>query len=86
MERLPHWELTEVISRLGHQVRNPLATIQSSIQLVQLLTRPEGEVADYLVGALQEVARIDRLLRDLQRLAPPDPGSRPPPCASRVQT
>jgi len=75
VERLPHWELTEVISRLGHQVRNPLATIQSSIQLVQLLTRPEGEVADYLVGALQEVARIDRLLRDLQRLVRLAPGS-----------
>lgn len=76
MERLPRWELSEVVSRLGHQLRNPLATIQSGIQLVQVLTRPEGEVADYLEGALQEVARIDLLLRDLQhlvRLAPSEP-------------
>lgn len=76
MERLPRWELPEVVSRAGHQLRNPLATIQSGIQLVQVLTRPEGEVADYLEGALLEVARIDLLLRDLQqlvRLAPSEP-------------
>ncbi|HPC83784.1 MAG TPA: histidine kinase dimerization/phospho-acceptor domain-containing protein [Thermoanaerobaculaceae bacterium] len=74
MEPFPRWELQDVVSRLGHQLRNPLATIQSGIELAQLLARPEGEAADCLAGALLEVARIDRILGDLQRLVRLAPG------------
>lgn len=76
MERLPHWELAEIVSRFGHQLRNSLATLQSGIQLVQVLARPEGEVAECLEGALREVARIEHLAGDLQHLVRLAPGER----------
>ncbi|MCU0293108.1 MAG: HAMP domain-containing histidine kinase [Thermoanaerobaculaceae bacterium] len=68
MERVPTCELPDLVIRLGHQIRNPLATIQSGIQLVQVLTQPAGEVAECLASALGEVARIETMLRDAQRL------------------
>lgn len=68
MERVPSWELHDVVARLGHQLRNPLTTIQSGIQLVQVLTQPRGDTAGYLEDALREVARIDSILKDFQRL------------------
>jgi two-component system, OmpR family, sensor kinase len=68
MERVPACELSDLVLRLGHQIRNPLATIQSGVQLVQVLTQPAGEVAECLDSALGEVARIETMLRDAQRL------------------
>lgn len=73
MERIPPCELPDTVARLCHQIRNPLATIQSGVQLVQVLTRPAGEAAECLETALAEVARIEAMLRDahhLVRLAP----------------
>lgn len=69
MQRFPAFELSEVAAQLGHRLRNPLATIASGIQLAQLLARPEGEAADCLAEALEEVGRIDHILKDFQRLA-----------------
>lgn len=68
MERVPTCELPDLVIRLGHQIRNPLATIQSGVQLVQVLTQPAGEVAECLDSALGEVVRIETMLRDAQRL------------------
>lgn len=68
MERVPPSELPDLVIRLGHQIRNPLATIQSGVQLVQVLTQPAGEVAECLDSALGEVARIEAMLQDAQRV------------------
>mgnify|MGYP000505524685 CR=1 FL=1 len=64
----------EMVLRLAHEIRNPLATIKSATQLVQRWMRPEGEVAESLQGILVNVARIDRTLKDLQRFVRLDVG------------
>ena len=62
------YDLREMVLRLAHQIRNPLATIKSGIQLVQHL-QPEGdEVQEYLDAALVEVERINRTIADMQRV------------------
>ena len=68
MERIPACELPDTVARLCHQIRNPLATIQSGVQLVQVLTRPDGEAAECLDTVLAEVARIEAMLRDAHHL------------------
>lgn len=64
----------EMVLRLAHEIRNPLATIKSGAQLVQRLTRPEGDVAECLQGMLANVSRIDQTLQDLQRFVRLDVG------------
>lgn len=61
-------DLAEMVSRLAHKIRNPLATIKTSVQLVEHLTRPTGDIAEYLESAVQEVTRIDYMLREMQTL------------------
>lgn len=74
MERVPPCEPAEIVARLCHQVRNPLATIQSGVQLVQVLASPTGEAADCLKTVLGEVGRIDAMLRDANRIVRLAPG------------
>jgi signal transduction histidine kinase len=64
----------EMVLRLAHEIRNPLATIKSGTQLIQRLTRPEGDVAECLKGMLANVSRIDQTLQDLQRFVRLDAG------------
>lgn len=65
----------EMVLRLAHEIRNPLATIKSATQLVLRLAKPEGEVAECLQGILGNVTRIDRTLQDLQRFVRIDKGT-----------
>jgi len=62
------YDLREMVLRLAHQIRNPLATIKSGIQLVQHLQPEDGEVNEYLDAALVEVERINRTIADMQRV------------------
>jgi len=62
------YDLREMVLRLAHQIRNPLATIKSGIQLVQHLMPVEGEIEEYLDAALVEVERINRTVVDMQRV------------------
>ncbi len=62
------YDLREMVLRLAHQIRNPLATIKSGIQLVQHLQPEDGEVQEYLDAALVEVERINRTIADMQRV------------------
>ncbi len=71
-------DLREMISRLAHTLRNPLATIRSGLQLVQHLLKPQDEVAEYLESMLTETAHIDGAIRGMQqfvnlRLLPGEP-------------
>lgn len=76
LDPIPAFNIEDVVARVGHELRNPLASIQSGIQLAQVLTSLPDDVAGYLAGALAEVARIDVMLRNLNhlvRLAPARP-------------
>lgn len=68
MREFTESDLREMVLRLAHQIRNPLATIKSSIQLVQYLLKPKGEIEEYLRAALVEVERINRTVVDMQRM------------------
>ncbi|MBP7149639.1 MAG: HAMP domain-containing histidine kinase [Acidobacteria bacterium] len=68
-----------LIARLAHQLRNPLATLKSGLQLAQRLTRPEGDLAEALEAMLPEIGRIDRLLRRAQQYVALEPPGLPPP-------
>lgn len=65
----------EMMLRLAHEIRNPLATIKSSAQLVQRLSTPEGDMVEFLQRILVNVDRIDSTLRDLQRFVRTDEGN-----------
>jgi len=67
MERFTEDDLKEMVLRLAHEIRNPLATIKSGVQLVQHLLKPQGEIEEYLHTVLDAVARIDRTVTDMQR-------------------
>ena len=76
----------EMVSRLAHEIRNPLATIKSGVQLAQHVAQPTGEVADCLDSVLEQVSRIDRTVQDLLRfvrVAGGDPA--PLPVASAIE-
>ncbi len=60
-------DLREMVVRLAHEIRNPLASIKSGVQLAQHLGKPEGEVKECLEEVIDEVNRIDRTVQDLQR-------------------
>ncbi len=66
MDSFTQDDLREMVLRLAHEIRNPLATIKSSVQLVEHLIHPEGEIAEYLESVVDEVARIDQTVREMQ--------------------
>lgn len=70
--------LGQMAAAVTHSLRNPLASIRSSIELLQL-SRP-GEVDDTAADILSEIDRIDRQVRDLLDFAGSDEG-RPVPVA-----
>ncbi len=67
-------DLRTMVLRLAHEIRNPLATIKSAAQLLEHIQQPEGDTAEYFDGILDEVHRIDRVVRDMQRYARLDTG------------
>ena len=75
MKDLTRIDLKEMVLRLAHEIRNPLATIKSGIQLVQHLMPPQPELQEYLESALEEVERINRTIADMQRVVRLDQGS-----------
>lgn len=60
-------DLKEMMLRLAHEIRNPLATIKSGVQLMQRRTGPEDSNAEYLSSLLLQVDRIGETLSDVQR-------------------
>lgn len=60
-------DLREMVIRLAHEIRNPLAVIKSSVQLMQRIARPEGDTETCMHAILAQVERIDATVRGLQR-------------------
>ncbi len=51
-----------MVSRLAHEIRNPLATIKSGIQLYLRLTSEPEDLTKYLLDAVAATARIDTII------------------------
>jgi two-component system, NtrC family, sensor histidine kinase PilS len=62
-------DLREMVLRLAHEIRNPLATIKSAVQLVQRLANLEDAVGEHLDSVLSQVDRIDVTVHEMQRFA-----------------
>ncbi len=60
-------DLKQMVLRLAHEIRNPLATIKSAVQLLEHIQKPEGEIAEFYDSIEIEVERIDRVIKDMQR-------------------
>jgi signal transduction histidine kinase len=67
MSKFSEDDIREMVLRLAHEIRNPLATIKSAVQLIQRLTRPKGQVEEYFASVLGQVRRIDLTVQDMQR-------------------
>lgn len=71
-------ELREMVLRLAHEVRNPLATIKAGVQLIQRLMEPNEDIARHLASVLTQVGRLDATVNGMQRfvrLGKPVPAS-----------
>ena len=63
-------DLSVMVLRLAHEIRNPLATIKSGVQLIQHLEASGNETEDfseYYRSILSEVDRINQVVQDMQR-------------------
>lgn len=60
-------DLRQMVLRLAHEIRNPLATIMSAVQLIEHLQPPTADVEEFFVGIHTEIRRIDSVVRDMQR-------------------
>ena len=58
-----------MVLRLAHEIRNPLATIKSAVQLMQHLNKAKGQNSQYFNSILTQVGRIDNTVIDMQRFA-----------------
>jgi signal transduction histidine kinase len=67
MEDFTADDLREMVLRLAHEIRNPLATIQSAVQVEKHLGEPNKRKTSYAEVVLTEVARINATLMELQR-------------------
>ncbi len=64
----------EVAVGLAHEIKNPLAGIKSSIEVLHDESACLGEDADVLLKVIREIRRIEMLLKDLLNFArPPKP-------------
>jgi signal transduction histidine kinase len=60
-------DLRQMVLRLAHEIRNPLATIKSAVQLIEHFQPPRADVQEFFAGIHTEIQRIDRVVRDMQR-------------------
>ena len=57
-----------MVSRLAHEVRNPLTTIKSGIQLFLRFTSESDDLTKYLLNAIGAADRIDAIISRMQLL------------------
>ena len=64
----------ELSAHIAHEIRNPLAAISGSVQILQKMPVGQGEEARRLMDiALRETLRLDRLIADFLTYARPAP-------------
>jgi signal transduction histidine kinase len=62
-------DFREMVQRLAHEVRNPLASIKSSAQLMRRLQMAPSTALPYLESVVSEVSRIDTTIKKLELFA-----------------
>ncbi len=62
-------DFREMVLRLAHEVRNPLASIKSSAQLMHRLQMTASTAIPYLESVVSEVSRIDATIKELELFA-----------------
>lgn len=60
-------DMREMVLRLAHEIRNPLATIKSAVQLLEHLQAPDATTQEFYGSIHTEIHRIDSVFHDLQR-------------------
>jgi signal transduction histidine kinase len=68
-QALTEGDLRQMVIRLAHEIRNPLSTILSAVQLLEHLHQPEPDQIEFYQSIYTEVARINDVVRDIQRFA-----------------
>lgn len=68
-------DVTEMVLRLAHEIRNPLATIKSSIQLIRRLKMSAETASPHLESALRNIERIHETMREIERFVSIQPGT-----------
>ena len=61
-------QMQTMVSRLAHEIRNPLATIKSGIQLFLRFTSEPEDLTKYLVDAVVATDRIDTTISRMRLL------------------
>jgi len=63
--------LGEMAAGVAHELRNPLASISGSVQVLKRDLRPRGEAADLMDIVIKESRRLDTIIRDFLLFAKP---------------
>jgi two-component system sensor histidine kinase PilS (NtrC family) len=71
-------DLGMVAAGLAHELRNPLAAISGSVELLRAQAAPDGEDHRLMDIVLKEAARLDRLVTEFLHFARPPPVVREP--------
>src|SRR2546427_590945 len=63
--------LGEMAAGVAHELRNPLASISGSVQVLKRDLRPHGEAGDLMDIVIKESKRLDQIIRDFLLFAKP---------------
>lgn len=63
--------LGEMAAGVAHELRNPLASLSGSVQVLQRDLRPRGEAGELMEIVVKETKRLDGIIRDFLLFAKP---------------
>jgi two-component system, NtrC family, sensor histidine kinase PilS len=63
--------LGEMAAGVAHELRNPLASISGSVQVLKRDLKPRGEAAELMDIVIKESKRLDQIIRDFLLFAKP---------------
>ena len=63
--------LGEMAAGVAHELRNPLASLSGSVQVLQRDLRPRGEAGELMTIVVKETKRLDGIIRDFLLFAKP---------------
>ena len=63
--------LGEMAAGVAHELRNPLASISGSVQVLKRDLKPQGEAAELMDIVIKESKRLDQIIRDFLLFAKP---------------
>jgi len=63
--------LGEMAAGVAHELRNPMASISGSVQVLKRDLQPRGEAADLMDIVIKESKRLDKIIRDFLLFAKP---------------